>query len=35
VTKNFNPGESVYNEKRISIEDKTTNEKIEYRGIYL
>lgn len=25
------PGESVYNEKRISIENKATNEKVEYR----
>lgn len=25
------PGESVYNEKRVAVEDKTTNEKIEYR----
>lgn len=25
------PGESVYNEKRISVEDKTTGEKVEYR----
>mgnify|MGYP001807901790 FL=1 len=25
------PGESVYNEKRISVEDKQTGEKVEYR----
>lgn len=29
MTKNFFPGESVYNEKRISVEDN--GEKIEYR----
>ncbi|KAM0682429.1 Small subunit processome complex component [Mitosporidium daphniae] len=32
VTKNFAPGESVYNEKRISVESPTNpGEKIEYR----
>lgn len=31
VTKNFVPGESVYNEKRISVPGKEPNEKIEYR----
>lgn len=31
VTKNFAPGESVYNEKRISIDDMKTQEKVEYR----
>ena len=31
VTKNMVPGESVYNEKRISVEDKQTGEKVEYR----
>ena len=33
LTKNLAPGESVYNEKRVSIENKesTTGEKIEYR----
>lgn len=28
VTKNLVPGESVYNEKRISIDDRTTGEKV-------
>lgn len=31
VTKNFVPGESVYNEKRISVDDRNTGEKVEYR----
>lgn len=31
MTKNMVPGESVYNEKRISVDDKTTGEKVEYR----
>ena len=31
VTKNLVPGESVYNEKRISVDDKQTGEKVEYR----
>jgi rRNA 2'-O-methyltransferase fibrillarin len=32
MTKNFNPGESVYNEKRVSVEDKDNNDqKTEYR----
>ncbi|KAM3131771.1 hypothetical protein pb186bvf_016167 [Paramecium bursaria] len=31
VTRNFVPGESVYNEKRISVDDRVTGEKIEYR----
>ena len=31
VTKNMVPGESVYNEKRISVENKAINEKVEYR----
>ena len=31
VTKNLNPGESVYNEKRVSVEDKATETKTEYR----
>lgn len=31
VTKNLAPGESVYGEKRIAIEDKDNNTKIEYR----
>ena len=30
-TKNMVPGESVYNEKRVSVEDPTTGEKVEYR----
>jgi len=31
ATKNLNPGESVYNEKRVSIEDKENGTKTEYR----
>lgn len=31
VTKNLTPGESVYNEKRISVDDRNTGEKVEYR----
>jgi rRNA 2'-O-methyltransferase fibrillarin len=31
VTKNFVPGESVYSEKRISMEDTPTGTKTEYR----
>ena len=31
VTKNLNPGESVYNEKRVTVEDKATETKTEYR----
>jgi rRNA 2'-O-methyltransferase fibrillarin len=31
VTKNLTPGESVYNEKRVSVEDKATETKTEYR----
>lgn len=31
VTKNLVPGESVYNEKRISVDDRVTGEKVEYR----
>jgi rRNA 2'-O-methyltransferase fibrillarin len=31
MTKNSFPGESVYNEKRVSIEDKNTGDKTEYR----
>jgi len=31
VTKNIAPGESVYNEKRVSVDNKETNEKTEYR----
>ena len=31
MTKNSFPGESVYNEKRVSQDDKNTGDKIEYR----
>ena len=31
VTKNLTPGESVYNEKRVTVEDKATETKTEYR----
>jgi len=31
VTKNLTPGESVYNEKRVTVEDKATESKTEYR----
>jgi len=31
LTKNLAPGESVYNEKRVSVEDKENESKIEYR----
>jgi len=31
VTKNLTPGESVYNEKRVSVEDKAAETKTEYR----
>lgn len=31
LTKNLVPGESVYNEKRVSVDNKETNEKVEYR----
>lgn len=31
VTKNINPGESVYNEKRVTVEDKVAETKTEYR----
>ena len=31
VTKNLVPGESVYNEKRVSVDNKETAEKTEYR----
>jgi len=31
LTKNLVPGESVYNEKRVSVDDPTTGEKVEYR----
>lgn len=31
MTKNLVPGESVYNEKRVSVEEKDTTDKIEYR----
>merc|ERR1712127_731363 len=31
VTKNLTPGESVYNEKRVSVEDKEAGTKTEYR----
>lgn len=31
VTKNLTPGESVYNEKRVTVEDKATETKNEYR----
>ena len=31
VTKNLVPGVSVYNEKRISVQSKDSEEKIEYR----
>lgn len=31
LTKNMVPGESVYNEKRISVDDPATGEKTEYR----
>lgn len=31
VTKNLTPGESVYNEKRVSVEDKAAEIKTEYR----
>jgi rRNA 2'-O-methyltransferase fibrillarin len=31
VTKNLTPGESVYNEKRVTVEDKATEIKTEYR----
>ena len=30
-TKNLNPGESVYNEKRVTVEDKAAETKTEYR----
>merc|ERR1712166_440716 len=31
VTKNHTPGESVYNEKRVSVEEKEAGTKTEYR----
>lgn len=31
LTKNMVPGESVYNEKRVSVDDPATGEKTEYR----
>ena len=31
LTKNLVPGESVYNEKRVSVDEKDTGDKIEYR----
>jgi rRNA 2'-O-methyltransferase fibrillarin len=31
LTKNMVPGESVYNEKRVSVDNKATGEKTEYR----
>ena len=31
VTKNLAPGESVYNEKRVSVDNKETGDKTEYR----
>merc|ERR1719272_2368252 len=31
LTKNMVPGESVYNEKRVSVEDKEKESKVEYR----
>lgn len=31
MTKNLAPGESVYNEKRVSVDNKESGEKVEYR----
>jgi len=31
VTKSMVPGESVYNEKRIQVKDRNSEDKIEYR----
>ena len=33
MTKNFVPGESVYNEKRISVDDRITGDKVFFISI--